>query len=263
MKAELLDCGYSYHMETFYIQRKSALPSFLFRLQTEGRCEACVDGKLTPIKAGDLLLYRPGDTYELRVEEQDSAQGATVSSGDYYLFCQGPWVEAWWERTVKPPVSRIALDEKLLSLWRQLVLEKRRVEEEDQELSGYLLRALCIYLERASTETMLMPSTTFTGTRMKRFIEEHATSTFRIEAVANHVGLSVSRAVHLFKECFGKTMVQHALEVRLSIAVERMKYSSMTLEQIALSCGFGSYAYFHRVFKGSYGISPKTFRLQK
>lgn len=263
MKAELLDCGYSYHMETFYIQRKSALPSFLFRLQTEGRCEACVGGKLTPIEAGDLLLYKPGDTYELRVEEQDSSQGTIIASGDYYLFCQGPWVEAWWERAVKPAISRIALDEKLLSLWRQLVLEKRRVEEADEELSGYLLRALCIYLERASTETTLLPRSTFVGTRMKRYIEEHATATFKIEDVANHVGLSVSRAARLFKDCFGKTMVQHALDVRLSIAVERMKYSSMSLEQIALSCGFGSYAYFHRVFTGAYRVSPKAYRLQE
>jgi AraC family transcriptional regulator of arabinose operon len=261
MDTELLSCGYSYHMETFYIERTSSLPAFLFRIQTEGSCEALVDGKLTRIEAGDLLLYKPGDEYELRIEETDKTDGTTISSGDYFLFCQGAWIEEWWGRTPKAAVSRIELDERLLTLWRQLLLEKRRVEEEDPELCSYLLRALCIYLERASTEKTLLPSRTFTGTRMKRFIEEHATTTFKIEDVARHVGLSVSRAVHLFKECFGKTMIQHALEIRLSLAIERMRYSRMTLEQISLSCGFGSYAYFHRVFKEAYGVSPKTYRL--
>ena len=40
---------------------------------------------------------------------------------------------------------------------------------------------------------------------MLRFIEEHATIGFKVEEVATETGLSVSRAVHLFKETTGKT----------------------------------------------------------
>ncbi|WP_420852214.1 helix-turn-helix domain-containing protein [Paenibacillus hamazuiensis] len=64
----------------------------------------------------------------------------------------------------------------------------------------------------------------------------------------------------MFKQIFGKTMIQYALEIRLSTAIERMKYSTMTLEQIAESCGFGSYSYFHRVFREKYGVSPTDYR---
>jgi len=259
MDSELLTCGYSFHMENFTVSTKSGLTSYLFRLQTEGTSEALVNGKLQRIEAGDLLLYQPGDPYELRIEEQADGKFA---SGDYYLFCKGDWIDAWWRRSVKPTYSRIDLDPRLISLWRQLILEKRRMEEENRELSGYLLQALCLYVERAATETVSLQGRPFTGTRMKRFIEAHATATFKIEDVAAHVGLSVSRAVHLFKECFDKTMMQYALEVRLASAVERMHDSSMSLEQIALSCGFGSYPYFHRAFKQKFTISPKLFRQQ-
>jgi AraC family transcriptional regulator of arabinose operon len=34
------------------------------------------------------------------------------------------------------------------------------------------------------------------------------------------------------------------------------------LERIAESAGFGSYTYFHRVFRSKYGISPKQYRDQ-
>jgi AraC family transcriptional regulator of arabinose operon len=77
--------------------------------------------------------------------------------------------------------------------------------------------------------------------------------------VARHAGLSVSRAVALYKECYGKTIIQHAMEIRMSIALERMKYSKLTFEQIAETAGFGSYAYFHRVFKNKFGLSPSQF----
>ncbi|MEW9699188.1 helix-turn-helix domain-containing protein [Paenibacillus sp. SI8] len=262
MHSEILTCGYSFHMERFDVSAKSGLNSYLFRLQTEGTCEALVQGRLRKIEAGDLLLYRPGEPYELRIESQSGDHNGKIASGDYYLFCKGPWIDDWWNRSTKPACSHIDLDARLISLWRQLILEKRRMEEENRELSGYLLQALCLYVERAATETVTLQGRPFTGTRMKRFIEAHATATFKIEDVADHVELSVSRAVHLFKECFGKTMVQYALEVRLSSAVERMHDSSMSLEQIALSCGFGSYPYFHRVFKVKFGISPKLFRQQ-
>ncbi|TXK81881.1 AraC family transcriptional regulator [Paenibacillus sp. N3.4] len=262
MQIELLTCGYSFHMEPFFANAKSGLPSYLFRFQVEGSCEALVDGQMKTIEQGNLLLYKPGEPYELRIEEAHGQLDAKIASGDYYLFCKGTWLDAWWQRSSKRTLTRIDTDPRLISLWRQLILEKRRMDEEDSELIGYLLKALCLYLERATTETASLQGHSFTGTRMKRFIEAHATATFKVEDVATHVKLSVSRAVHLFKECFGKTMIQYALEVRLSSAVERMHDSSLSLEQIALSCGFGSYPYFHRAFKQRYGQSPKLFRQQ-
>lgn len=43
---------------------------------------------------------------------------------------------------------------------------------------------------------------------MKRFVEENATMTFKVEEAPRHVGLSVSRAVHLFKECFWSMLLK-------------------------------------------------------
>ncbi|MFE5319818.1 helix-turn-helix domain-containing protein [Paenibacillus sp. NPDC056579] len=264
MLSQILSCGYSYHSQRFQTGHNDVMRAYLFRLQTEGYCQAMVNGAMTRIETGDLLLYQPGDIYDLRVDEHTNKLGQTlISSGDYYIICKGEWLEAWWRKSKKPQKVRIAAYEKLLILWRQIILEKRRIEDENKELSDYLLRALCLHIDRAVTETRTLHGSSFLASRMKSFIEEHAILPFKIEDVAAHVGLSVSRAVHLFKECFGKTMIQYALEIRLSTSIERMNYSSMTLEQIAETSGFGSYTYFHRVFREKYGISPKEFRLQQ
>ncbi|MCG7214677.1 AraC family transcriptional regulator [Paenibacillus mucilaginosus] len=262
MTANVLLCGYSYHRERFYTHYKHGVPSYLFRLQTEGSSTVVAGGRTYELEQGDLLLLKPGDTYELRIEERAAgAKGSIISSGDYYIGCEGSWVREWWDRTPKPTVTRIDLDEKLLGLWQQIIAEKRRLEDGGSpELTGYLLRALCLYLERPATDTAPASGRPFSVTRMKRFIEEHATRTFRVEEVARHAGLSVSRAVHLFKESYGKTMMEYAQEIRLTAALERMKYTSMTLDQIAETCGFGGYTYFHRVFKEKYGISPGAYR---
>lgn len=254
MKTNLLFCGYSYHTNGYHSQHKSGYPSYLFRLQTEGCCEVVVKGKKRELGKGDLLLIKPGDHYELLVKEGEN-------SGDYHLGCEGIWVDEWWSRTVKPDVSRIDLDEKLISLWRHIMIEKRRpVSSENEELTDYLFRALCLSLERAVGETVPSFRHPYPVTRMMRYIEEHATTKLKVEDVARHAGLSISRSVHLFKESVGKTMMEYAQEIRLSAAIERMKYTTMTLEQIAEDCGFGTYPYFHRVFKKKYGLAPGAYR---
>jgi AraC family transcriptional regulator, arabinose operon regulatory protein len=254
MDTNIFFCGYSYHTQRYYAQHKSGFPFYLLRLQTEGVCEVGVKGKKMNLEKGDLLLIKPGDYYELLVKENQN-------SADYHLAVEGTWVEEWWNRSAKPSVSRIDLDEKLLALWRHLIIEDRRPSSENNnELSDYLLRALCLSLERAVTEKAPSFNRPYTVTRMMRYIEEHATTAFKVEDVARHAGLSVSRSVHLFKSSVGKTMIEYALEIRLAAASDRMKYTAMTLEQIAEDCGFGSYPYFHRVFHKKYGVAPGAFR---
>ncbi|OXM86240.1 AraC family transcriptional regulator [Paenibacillus rigui] len=264
MSSIILTCGYSYHAQPFQNSHKEGVPSYLFRLQTEGSSQVYVRGLLHTMEQGDLLLIQPGDPYELRIDEHTNKLNHTViSSGDYYIFCKGDWLDSWWTKGKKPQKVRIAAYERLLTLWRQIILEKRRFEDENKELSDYLLRALCLHIDRAISETRTFQGSSFLASRMKSFIEEHAFLPLKVEDVAIHVGLSVSRAVHLFKECFGKTIIQYALEIRLSSAIERMTYTGMTLEQIAETSGFASYSYFHRVFREKYGVSPKQYRLRQ
>lgn len=265
MFAEIMSCDYSYHSQPFQMTNPEGLNAYLFRLQTEGSCEALVDGRMQRIEAGDLLLFKPGDSYNLNVAapSADPPAGiAGVSSGDYFVICQGEWLDEWWNRRERKQKVKVVPDERWLSIWQALILEKRRFEAEDRELADYLLRALCLGLDRAVATQSVLQGKSFIATRMKNFIDEQAALSFTVADVAAHVGLSVSRTVHLFKECYGLTIIQYTQNVRLSMAIERIKYSSMTLEQVAETCGFGSYSYFFRVFRKKYGVSPAAYRVK-
>jgi len=244
-------------MKTFMTGGGRPLGQYLFRLQSEGMSRAFVDGRMKPVIPGELLLYKPGDLYELNIGPDEHGE---IGSGDYYLMCSGEWIESWWGRAERPTSVMIGLDERVVTIWKHLIVERRRSHNQSSELGGALLQTLCLYIDRALTENVAEPKYGFTVHRMKRFIEEQATRSFKVEDVAREVGLSPSRAAHLFKEAFGEAIMQYALKVRLQIAVERMKYSNLTLEQIADVCGLGSYPYFHRVFKEVYGESPSVYR---
>jgi AraC family transcriptional regulator of arabinose operon len=235
--------------------------TYLFRLQYEGNGAAVVKGELIAIEPGTLILLAPGDRYELIIESPKGHEKISPTS-DFFTYCGGNWIDKWWMRHKRKNHMLIALDQSLLNIWKQINREKRK-REENKEMTDYLLRTLCLSLDELivqSSATNISQNRPFLTHRMKSFIEDHATENFNLREVADHVGLSVSRTVSLFKSAFGKTIMQYAMEVRLSIVVERMEYSKMSLEQIAEICGFGTYSYFFRAFRARFGVSPQTYR---
>ncbi|WP_058306560.1 helix-turn-helix domain-containing protein [Gracilibacillus massiliensis] len=246
-------CGYSYHDSLFHTSHQSRFASYLFRLQTEGRSQVKVNDKIHIVEKGDLLIIKPGETYELYVEDGQQ-------SGDFHLYCEGEWIDTRFHQA--PTLANITLEDTVLDLWHHLIIEGRRPQKErNSELTQYLLSALCVSLERSldkKTSTIYRP---YVVTKMMRYIEENATKQgFQVQDIANLSNLSVSRCVHIFKEHVHMTIIEYAQSIRISAAINQMKYTTMTLENISHNCGFGSYSYFHRVFKNKFGVSPSSYR---
>lgn len=263
MQCEVLTAGYSYHTKPFVTEADPGLPHYLIRFQSEGRCQIRAEGKLRSVEAGDLLVLRPGDPYELRVEAERQPSGETkVASGDYYFFCRGGWLDEWWNERPRPAIVHIPLHDHLLAICRQIVLEHYRSKRTYKPIADYYMRIFCMTVDREMTEHRAGTDggQSFLAERMRNYVEEHALETFKLEDVARSVGLSLSRAVHLYKACFGQSIMQYALQIRLSVARERMQYSPMSLEQIAEQSGFSSYSYFHRTFRARFGLSPKRYQ---
>nr|AYQ74940.1 AraC family transcriptional regulator [Cohnella candidum] len=255
---EIQLCAYSRHSQPFHQRYPEGPETYIVRLQAEGESEAFIDGRLVPILPGDLTLSQPGEYYELRIGHQASP---LRPSGDYYVLCSGTFVEEWWKKRNRPKMVRLADDPKIHGVWEQLILEKLRLDGGNPEVLEALLRALFSLLDRAIDEA---PSSTSASAnhahKIKTYIEAHALAPLTLQEIADHAGISVTRAVHVFKSQFGLSVMQYAQQLRLAHAVRLMSNSQYTLERIAEEAGFGSYTYFHRVFRARYGIAPGQYR---
>jgi len=261
LNLQVLTANYSSHRKPFHMVNPEGLHSYLIRLQTFGRCRARLNGKLELLEPGDLLLFKPDEPYELRIEaEQNQLGEKIVSSADYHIFLSGRWVDEWWEKYDRPQKMKVPLSEGMIGAFRQIMLEQRRISNPTPEIAEYYLRILCLDIDRNFLQQPLPTYPTYLAHRIKNYIEENAASPFRLEDAAAHVDISVSRAVHLFKETFGTSIIQYALEVRLNMAQERITFSPMSLEHVAESSGFPNYNYFHKVFRKKFGMSPKQYR---
>ncbi|MEC0142062.1 AraC family transcriptional regulator [Paenibacillus alginolyticus] len=252
LRAETLYVGMAHHKKRFRNPRE-LLNTYIIRLQTSGSCEALIDNEFVVIEPGDLLMFRPGEKYELILKD---------NSIDYYVICNGTWIDQWWDNFSPPQKTNIPLDDDLLKLWNQLAKETLRMNDTIEELTDYKLRVFCLTLQRlheiAGMGKTLSPP--YIAYRIKKFIDQHATEALTLEQIAKHAGISISRAVNLFKTNFGQSIMSYAIEVRLAVACERIRFSAMSLDYVAKSSGFNNYTYFHRQFRMHFGLSPRQYR---
>lgn len=260
LSAEVLHGMYSKHIRSYSTHGERPFLNYYIRLQVEGRCEAMIgrSGNWETVYPGDLFLFKPGDYCQLSFAPHKKT--AEVYSGNYYFVCRGTWLDRWWNEAERPIQAKIKLDSKLLGLCGELETEMRKTKRNWAEAAGYLLRMLCIEIDRELGEPHAEARETVIAGRMKSYIEEHALTELSVKEVADHVGLSKSRASHLFAAVFRQSIIHCALEFRLNHARDLIRYSDYSLQQVAELSGFNQYSYFHRAFRGKYGVSPKQFR---
>ena len=88
---QVVAADFSFHRKPFKMSLADGFDTYLMRWQTDGKCRAKIDGELSLVEAGDLLIFTPGQPYELRIDDEYNALGElTIESGDYHIFSRVP-----------------------------------------------------------------------------------------------------------------------------------------------------------------------------
>jgi AraC family transcriptional regulator of arabinose operon len=261
-RSSVIYANYSIHTKPHSVKYKDGLTFYLFRLQAEGTCRALVAGKYETIIPGDLLIYPPDQPYELNVQPRSAPDSDEVHPvGDYFLIGAGEWLDSWWTNKGLPTKTNIGFDDTVITLWKHIISEKKKMMQNQEEIMDYLLRTFCLTLEQV-VQTKQRTKGEDTAYKLKLFIENHAHEPLSLENISASVGLSVSRCSYLFKAAFGQSLFAYCIDVRLKLAQQMVLYSNITLEQIAEKTGFQSYPHFCRLFRERFGHPPGEYRRQ-
>lgn len=96
--------------------------------------------------------------------------------------------------------------------------------------------------------------------KVLRYIDGHyANGSLTDAANLFHCDIStLSREIH---RQTGKTYTELVQEKRLTQAAFLLRSTDRKVEDIAIAVGYENISYFHRLFRGTYGVSPRQFRL--
>ena len=92
------------------------------------------------------------------------------------------------------------------------------------------------------------------------YLNEHIAQEIKIETLAAMVFISPSRLAHLFKNELGQTVYAWREAQRINRARWLIQSTSLPLNKIALSVGYGDPVYFTRIFRKHNGIPPGEYR---
>ena len=91
-------------------------------------------------------------------------------------------------------------------------------------------------------------------------IERDFFKALTIDDMAQSVNMSRRNFCRYFRRTTGTSPLQYLLSVRINRAVEMLRSTDLSIEEIAIKCGFNDENYFRKVFKKIKHESPGKFR---
>jgi AraC-like DNA-binding protein len=129
-----------------------------------------------------------------------------------------------------------------------------------------LLELLCAESIRAHFETTTQPvgwlrglKDPFVG-RAITHIHAQPEANWTVKSLAQKVAMSPSRLAARFVESTGISPIAYVAQCRMNMACQKLRSSSINVDQIARSVGYESAAAFNRAFKKHLGCTPVAWR---
>ncbi len=95
---------------------------------------------------------------------------------------------------------------------------------------------------------------------VREYLLEHIGEECSAESIGEIFHYHPNYINRVFKKNFDTTIHNYLIKQRIKTAKELLATSNLSLEKIALKCGFKTLAHFSRCFKDNCGVSPSAFR---
>ena len=139
-------------------------------------------------------------------------------------------------------LTELRIQAGILELWTRLFHYLYREESEQQENKNILAQARL--------------------RKMMQFIWDHFHEKITLDDIAASANISKSAALRCFRLGMQTSPVGYLNDFRLNRAKELLLTSHSTVSEIAVSVGFDNVGYFDRVFRRTFGLTPKQFAKQ-
>ena len=136
-----------------------------------------------------------------------------------------------------------------------ILINEARSERELDHLSTDMLHKYCLMVKNHA-----MTGYTQVIKDVISYIDFHYAEDLSLAFFAEMFNMSKNYLSALFKKEAGATLTDYIHQVRLRRAITLINSSSLSITTVAASCGYNDINYFIRIFKRTYGMSPKQYQ---
>ncbi|SDL84456.1 AraC family transcriptional regulator, arabinose operon regulatory protein [Glycomyces sambucus] len=203
------------------------------------------------VAAGEICLLLPGHTEEIRFDgDVDTHETLVRGRMEQATDQMRAWLEA-----LRPNRT---LSSALTYLAREAVTTEQTRLTADGALVDALATAL---LWRFIAEFRNLPAALPASIETARlFIHDHLDRPVTLTDIARAASVTPAHLVRMFRSHMDTTPVQYLWDRRISLGVELLTSTGLTVGSIATRCGFKTSFHFSRKVKESTGLSPTDLR---
>lgn len=255
--------GASFNLTVYQSGHKSySTPGFLSRLSIydhyiihyiiSGKGTYFIDGQALPVEEGQCFLIPPYKSVQYQADQEDpwsyywvgfngpkalELLQASDFDGEYVISPDSQQLASYFSDLVALDLNKNALKYGLLGYLYLIFSQFISTKEKDPSEHNHYYRQALDYIK-----------------------EHYANPDLSVEAVARHVGLTRSYLYKVFQKTANSSISDTIQNLRLSKAVYLLEVSSQSINDIAGLVGFNSQAYFSKMFKSQFKVSPTDYR---
>ena len=221
----------------------------------QGECTMQLDNETYVLQPGDAAIAFPLVPHSFEKIDPEAAGFTAIFPADAIT----EYSAAFHNMLPDMPVIRneYASEEACFSV------DKMMVHFEDEAYSSMRLACLHMLLSHMISGLSLHPASDYRerslGSRIARYVYDHACEPITLSGVAHSLGISESYLSHLFARQFQMNFRRFINALRIDKATMLIRNPNLTLTQISDQCGFESLRTFRRAFIRETGVPPTAY----
>lgn len=240
----------------------------------EGSMRGIIAGTPYEMNSGEFYFINSGELHELRAHNHSLHHAIVFEpkllNFDLYDACQHNFIQPITQQKLLFPnnISAI-LNPKGLEELQQLFLEIVKNYYHPEHCALLKIKICLLQILELCFRTEILYQNQITGKQRSSinqikgvldFIRSHYAETITLKELSDIACMSPTYFCRYFRKEIGKTPFAFLNEYRIKKAVILLDDSSLSVSDIAISCGFDNISYFIRKFKEYHGMTPKKYR---
>lgn len=229
----------------------------LFTLQGEGIIK--LESETYNLSSGDVVIYPPKTPHNY----------AASQIGTWEFMWAHFIPEPHWTRWLQLPMNNGIIrhsfhgDSFIRShkAFVQLISDSKKSDKHDLMLAMITLSEILVLLNQSYSEESHHGLDDRISELLK-YMSDNLHKNITLNELSRHIGLSVSRLCHFYKEQTGTTISETLIKLRLQKSVQLLEFTTRQISEISLDVGFNSPYYFTRKFKEYFQQTPSQYRSQ-
>ncbi len=234
-----------------------------------GNCVYYMNLEPFPVKKGDFLFLPSGVLHGIpegktRFLETESFVFHPEMLGSRSDICHAKYTAPAEAGEIRfPYVIRGRAADKLNETFEELKTAFQKKEKGyELEVKALLLHSMALLFREVPYERR-DPENTEVVDKLKivlQYIKEHYQQQISVKELAEACHFSEFYFMRFFKQYMHMTCIEYLNQYRMDIAAGKLSAGTESITDIAMDAGFNNISYFNRVFKKSFGMTPREYR---